>query len=90
MVDAWTQFALRPLHLLIQVLLRTIAQDGTFDQITPGVALGRFVKRERSRTGNKLPRRMYSYDLSAATDCLPIWIQVLVLEPLVGPELANQ
>jgi hypothetical protein len=53
--------------------------DGTFDQRKP---LYDLIERVRSNPDNK---QMFScFDLSAATDRLPIDIQVQILEILVG------
>lgn len=72
-VDAWTQSVLHPLHTSLFSILRRIEQDGTFDQIKPVRAL--FAKGLKD---------MYSFDLSAATDRLPIDIQVSLLSLLYG------
>lgn len=80
MVDWWTQMALRPLHLLIFSILRRIPQDGTFDQMR----LVRWLQEViRNRQEQGLNPVVYSLDLSAATDRLPISIQVLLVEFLV-------
>jgi len=80
MVDCWTQWLLKPLHKALQELLRCIPQDGTFDQEQP-------VKNLIKRLGPDAPA--WSYDLSAATDRLPVKLQVLILGPLLGPKLAK-
>lgn len=67
-VDAWTQSLLSPLHRALFALLRQIPQDGTFDQLAP-------VKKLHER---KL-KEMFSFDLSAATDRLPIALQTDIL-----------
>jgi len=73
MVDIWTQWALYPLHRFIfDKILRLIPQDGTFNQQKPVKALLERAK-EDGRT------HFWSYDLSAATDRLPIKLQILVL-----------
>lgn len=72
MVDPWTQSALRPLHhFLFSILRRNGKVDGTFDQLGP---LSRAVKF----------KSLYSLDLTAATDRLPIDVQVLLLKTLFG------
>lgn len=76
-VDILTQWALAPLHELIFDILRTIPQDGTFDQEKPI-----FVLRDLLR--EKDDRFAASYDLSAATDCLPLDFQKIVLGWLIG------
>lgn len=73
MVDIWTQWMLYPLHRFIfDKVLRFIPQDGTFDQTKPLNGL-----LERAAKDNR--EAFWSYDLSAATDRLPISLQVLVL-----------
>jgi len=73
----WTQTILQPLHAAIFKTLRKIEQDGTFDQAGP---LRRLVDRLAVRD-NKF---VVSYDLSAATDRLPIKLQVQVLTQFLG------
>jgi hypothetical protein len=60
MVDAFTQWALKPLHDRIFEILRDIPMDGTFDQLRPIHLL-----KEAGHT------RFWSFDLSSATDRLP-------------------
>jgi len=69
--DWWTQVLLKPLHDEIFNILRTIPQDGTFDQLAPVHLLLAYVR----ASGTKV----FSYDLSAATDRLPVAFQVQVL-----------
>jgi hypothetical protein len=78
MVDSFTQWVLRPLHLyLFKSVLKKIPQDGLYDQIAPAKLL---VKTMRSR---KLSR-VYSFDLSAATDRLPVSLQEHLLGALTS------
>lgn len=80
MVDYWTQCLLKPLHDCIFNILRLIPQDATFDQQAS-------VKSLVESLGTK--SKVYSYDLSSATDRLPVVLQVEVLSSLLGnPELA--
>nr|UUW21455.1 MAG: RNA-dependent RNA polymerase [Guiyang mito-like virus 12] len=72
MVDIWTQWALYPLHRALYKILGKIPEDGTFDQMKPVKALLKKAKSEGKQ-------HFWSFDLSAATDRLPIHIQVLVL-----------
>lgn len=69
---------LHPLHSALFTLLRKIPTDGTFDQLAP-------VKRL------KLNRKssVYSFDLSAATDRLPLLFQKIILIPVLGLSLAE-
>lgn len=72
MVDCWTQWAMRPLQESIFQVLRGIPQDGTFDQLAP-------VKRLLKSNGE-----FFSYDLSSATDRLPVRLQEYLLRPVLG------
>lgn len=65
---------LRPIHLMLFRILKSIPQDATFDQ-DRGVQMGIQLLR---RCGIA-----YSYDLSAATDRLPIIIQAPLIEHLI-------
>jgi len=80
MVDIFTQWVLHPLHEALFSLLRKIPTDGTFDQLKP---IHRLLRR-------KPQGPFYSYDLSAATDRLPLQIQKALLSPILtswGAEL---
>jgi len=79
--DYWTQLSLRPLHDALFSMLKTIEQDGTFDQWKP---IEEWVL-PRVRLG--VPS--FSFDLSAATDRLPIAFQVQVLSILFGERFAR-
>jgi len=68
MVDGWTQSVLKALHHALFDILSNIPQDGTFNQLKP--------VHELMSRGFK---EFYSFDLSAATDRLPIDLQVRVL-----------
>jgi len=68
--DWWTQNLLKPLHDWLNSGLSRIAQDGTFDQLKP--------------LSNLTGSFRVSYDLSAATDRLPIAFQTQVLSQVLG------
>lgn len=74
----WIQVSLKPLHDSILELIKQVKTDGTYDQL--GVI-------------NRLPKgegqRYTSYDLSAATDRLPIEIQRDVLGLFIGKDKAR-
>jgi len=72
--DWWTQVILKPLHEGIFDILRDIPQDGTFDQLGPVEVLIAYVRASGAK--------VYSFDLSAATDRLPVAFQIQVLEAL--------
>jgi len=75
MVDAITQWILKALHQWIFSILKRIPMDGTFDQLRP----------LKSFTGGPL----YSFDLSAATDRLPLTFQIEILRHLFGSAFAQ-
>jgi hypothetical protein len=78
--DLVTQTILRPLHSALFSILRTIPMDGTFDQKRPLMRL-----LERKRLG-LIKGNFYSYDLSSATDRLPIQIQKDILSNMFSDE----
>jgi hypothetical protein len=78
MVDPLTQWILRPLHEGLFGLLRKIPEDGTFNQLRP---LDRLLKKDS--------KSFFSYDLSAATDRLPIAIQETILSEFITPRGAE-
>lgn len=73
MVDPFTNWLLKPLHKMIFQYLAKIEQDGTFNQVAPILRLQKlgFTK-------------FWCYDLSAATDRLPVKLQILLLQPYLG------
>lgn len=83
MVDCLTQWFLYPLHRFIfDKLLRVIPQDGTFDQLEP-------VKRLIKVMSERNLFECFSYDLSAATDRLPVIIQEFLLAAFTSKEFAH-
>lgn len=74
----WIQLALKPLHNALFKLLKSIKEDGTFDQMKP------FNKLLESESEEKF----FSFDLSAATDRLPIELQRDILNCL-SPNLGT-
>jgi hypothetical protein len=75
LVDSWSQTALRPLHDYLSGILKRIPNDGTDSH---NDAFDR-VRRRSIQYGCS-----FGYDLSAATDRLPISIQVKLLNALLG------
>lgn len=73
MVDVWTQSLMQPLHKLLTSFLRDLPNDGTLNQT---------LSYERARDKSIIYGCSYGYDLSAATDRLPITYQVRVLRGL--------
>jgi hypothetical protein len=78
MVDILTQSILKPLHDWIFGVLRQIPEDGTFDQKAPLELLI-----------SKGIQDVYSYDLSAATDRLPLALQESLIGWLLGEKVAR-
>jgi hypothetical protein len=76
----WSQSALYQIHELLFAILRQLPNDGTFDQ-------EQSVKRGAKKA--KDSGEAYCFDLSAATDRLPISIQREALSGLLGSEVAN-
>jgi hypothetical protein len=76
-VDIWTQSVLNPLHSSLFKLLRSLPNDGTFDQD----ASFKRAQEKATASGNA-----FSVDLSSATDRLPISIQGDVLDVFTGIE----
>lgn len=82
LLDYYTQVLMYPIHReIFEKLLQKIPQDGTYDQHKPIRALQRLAV-----SGD---RKFFSFDLSAATDRLPVVIQEEVLSFLIGKPLAN-
>lgn len=79
LVDCWTQNVLKPLHEYLFDFLKNLPNDGTFDQ---------HASVRRSMDKVKVSGQSFGYDLSAATDRLPIALQVSVLEVLFGKDFA--
>lgn len=81
--DYWTQVLFKPLHDAIYIELSKVRQDGTGDQMKPiRFALQMLgVHNLRDLKG----KRVQSLDLSAATDRLPINLQVQILQQLGYP-----
>jgi hypothetical protein len=61
----WIQAAFKPLHDSLFNILKNINEDGTFDQDKPLDIL----------LSKDLNSKIYSFDLTAATDRLPMEIQ---------------
>lgn len=73
MVDVFTQWIFRPLWDDIAEALRLFPTDGTFDQLKPV-----------HRLNSLFPKRgRWSFDLSAATDRLPVLLQTQLLAPFI-------
>lgn len=82
MCDAITQALVDPLHEWIFKRLRAIGTDGTFNQDMP---LARLIKRMNDPSKSFVA----SYDLSAATDRLPLILQQMILEQVGNGRFAR-
>jgi len=71
MVTAWDQWSLKPLHDAMFRILKLIPQDGTHNQLGP---LGRI--------DWNAALSLWSLDLTAATDRLPLFLQARLLQCL--------
>jgi len=80
MVDSWTQSIFKPLHDLLFRLLSSFPNDSTFNQDS---AFKRAVSKAE-KFGHS-----YGFDLSAATDRLPVILQIKLLSGIIGPHLAS-
>nr|QDH89509.1 MAG: RNA-dependent RNA polymerase [Mitovirus sp.] len=77
-MDYWTQCALSPLHKVLVSILATLPSDATKDQHT---TFTEFCKKDFDE--------VVCYDLSSATDLLPLQLQTQLLETLYGKPLAD-
>jgi hypothetical protein len=73
-VDIFTQSALKALHMWIFDLLRGLTSDATFDQEGKVSQFARDHKRES----------IYSFDLSSATDLIPMALTVEIMRGFLG------
>jgi len=80
--DVFSQTVLQPIHNHLMKCLRTIPQDGTFDQ---NAQVERIKKWVRAGLGDDI----YSFDLKSCTDRFPINIQMLVISALFGEKVAE-
>lgn len=75
-LDYWSQSVLKPLHAELFSLLKSLRPDCTFNQ-------GSF----RAKLSKNGP--YYSFDLSSATDRMPVWLQAAVLSELTNKEYSE-
>nr|QIR30267.1 RNA-dependent RNA polymerase [Plasmopara viticola lesion associated mitovirus 44] len=75
----WIQAAFKPLHDDLFSLLKTLPQDGTFDQDKPLDIL----------LSKDISSQIYSFDLSAATDRLPLDIQQDILNIIYSDNIGD-
>jgi len=80
MVDSFTQSIFKPLHDSLFRVLSTLPNDATFNQ---DAAFKRAVSKAEG-SGHS-----YGFDLSAATDRLPLILQIKLLSGIIGGHLAS-
>jgi hypothetical protein len=79
---------MRPVHDLVFAALRNLPQDGTFDQEgCVSRLLARVNEKLRERNGEEFT--VYSYDLSSATDRIPVHLYQELLSHIIGFEEAT-
>nr|CEZ26302.1 RNA dependent RNA polymerase [Botrytis cinerea mitovirus 3] len=79
-VDSITQSLLSPLHDFMFDLLKKIPNDGTFDQD---------LSVKRSQIKSATAGKAFSFDLSAATDRLPVDLTVKILSKIFSDEFGT-
>lgn len=82
----WIQVLLYPLHRVLYSLLRSIPQDGTYNQTGP---IKPFLDEVRTRLTRGADTMVFSFDLKSATDRFPIWYQIEVLTRLGNRRFAE-
>nr|WPH57536.1 putative RNA-dependent RNA polymerase [Rhizoctonia solani mitovirus 126] len=73
MVDSWTQSLLTPLHRMCETFLKSLPNDGLFDQ---------YASVRRAQQKAAITGLSFGFDLSAATDRVPLILQIEVLNTL--------
>lgn len=77
--DSWTQSILLPIHDHLFSMLRKLQHvDGTFDQDRQRKRI-----QEWTRLGRARKTKVFSLDLSSATDRLPIFTQAFILKRMI-------
>lgn len=79
MVDVWSQTILKPIEQMLAVFLKDLPNDGVYDQHASEL---------RARSKSLLTGGSFGYDLSAATDRLPLKLQSYILD-LIVPDLGT-
>lgn len=80
MVDSWTQTVLLPLHNYLMELLSRIPNDGTESHLAAF---------DRVRERSVLYKCSYGYDLSSATDRLPLSLQKAIIHSIFGKDFSD-
>nr|UIW13820.1 MAG: RNA-dependent RNA polymerase [Rhizoctonia solani mitovirus 48] len=80
MVDVWSQTILKPIEQMLASFLKSLPNDGVYDQHSSEL---------RARSKSLLRGGSFGYDLSAATDRLPLKLQSFILD-LIVPNLGTE
>jgi hypothetical protein len=78
--DYWSQLALKPIHDTLADILRDLPRDCMFDQQKP------LKDKSFMEFGEE---KYYSYDLKACSDLLPMRLQHLIMEEIIGKEKSD-
>nr|QDH90379.1 MAG: RNA-dependent RNA polymerase [Mitovirus sp.] len=87
-LDYWSQLILKPIHKAVFNILRVIPNDGTFDQESAVLQFREKLNSMQTVSG-EMPTA-YSYDLSSATDRIPVHFYHVLLGELLGFDLATR
>jgi hypothetical protein len=77
--DYWSQMTLRPIHDALMAILKSLETDGTYDQEE---AFRRILNRSKGH-------KTFCFDLSGASDRIPLKVQEIMMSELFSPEIAN-
>lgn len=77
--DYWSQLSVKPLHKSLMGILRRLITDATYDQ-------DKGFKRVLEESKGK---ETYCFDLSGASDRIPVKLQTLIMSEIFGPELSQ-
>jgi hypothetical protein len=77
--DYWSQMALRPIHDALMSILSRLETDGTYNQEH---AFKRILELSKGR-------QTFCFDLSGASDRIPLRVQVIVISKLFSEDIAN-
>jgi hypothetical protein len=82
MLDPFSQWILKPIHDGIFGMLRLIRHDATFNQLES-------VKSFTDELRLRKIKEVYSFDLTAATDRLPVNLQTVLISYFIGDQAAS-
>lgn len=77
--DYWSQLTVKPLHKSLMGILRRLTTDATYDQDKG------FARVLRESVG----KETFCFDLSGASDRIPVSLQTIIIGEIFGPELSQ-